>query len=409
MQRHLLSRPPELEKLEALVLTYREASVDAVASLEGRADEAYETLTPLADGVVVLATCNRFEVYADNVRDRDRFLRELEGLTNGLSRRARLLHGLEAVKHLFRVAAGLDSVIVGDNEVLGQVRKAWLYAREKGYTTQLLDLVFHQALLAGKRVREETGLSRGNVGYPSAAVALAASRLGGLDGRKVLVVGAGKASRVMLSLVCGKWAPRTVVIANRTAERGLEASIRYCGGLADAIPLDALAGLRSFDVAFVAVASGFEEASVIPQLADLVIDISTPRVVYGRNVLDHNDVARYALKALEGRRAEVSRAEAIVEEEVEKLVKRLRLKRADAAIAAVMNYVQSVVDSESREAIARLRGGAKPEEVVPAALYSLAKRVLHPLFQALREASLLDLTALLDIVEQAYTSRSHRR
>ena len=187
------------DSLVAVYTTFRDVGEDVLGRLGGLVEEAYRAALG-ARGAVVLSTCNRFEVYLD---DPDgvawRRVAEFIESNGGVVRVAR---GAEAARRVLRIAAGLESAILGEPEILGQVRDAWRAAREAGRTTPLLDSVFHAALVAGKRVREETGISRGNASYPSAAVSLAARSLGGLDGLRVLVAGGGEAGLGMLRVLC---------------------------------------------------------------------------------------------------------------------------------------------------------------------------------------------------------------
>src|SRR5689334_24225959 len=148
--------------------------------------------------VVVLSTCNRTEVYArcthfhPAVGDVSAFFSSYSGA--GLDEFADLLYTYydeAAVAHLFAVAAGLDSMIVGESEILGQVRYAWQTSVREQTAPQLLSRMFKHAVESGKRVRTETGISRHPVSIPAAAVTVAAEHLGTFDGANVLVVGAG--------------------------------------------------------------------------------------------------------------------------------------------------------------------------------------------------------------------------
>ena len=143
-------------------------------------------------GAVVLSTCNRTEVYLDAERFHDSYraardaLAEQAGLDpDQVAPHLGISYDVEAVDHLFSVAAGLDSAVLGEHEVLGQVRDARDRARQEGTVTPALDLLFRRAVEVGKRVRTETGIGRGTASVGHAAVELAEQRLGGLTGRRV--------------------------------------------------------------------------------------------------------------------------------------------------------------------------------------------------------------------------------
>ena len=152
--------------------------------------------------VAVLSTCNRTEVYArctrfhPAVEDVRNFLTDQSSLDpDTISDHLYTYHDDAAVAHLFGVAAGVDSMIVGEGEILGQVREAWRVAEHESMIGPLVSRVFRQAVEVGKRARTETAIGRHAVSVPSAAVTVAGERLGGLEGRRVLVIGAGDVDR----------------------------------------------------------------------------------------------------------------------------------------------------------------------------------------------------------------------
>jgi len=380
-----------LARLAAAAVTHRTAERSVLERLEGLAGEALDDLAGAGDGVVVVATCNRFEIYIDDgsgsgVGLAAEWLRERSGVEPVT------LRGRQAAWHLFRVAAGLDSAILGDHEVVVQVRDSWLRAREAGLTTRLLDEVFHRAVAAGRRVRRETGLGEGSIGYPAAAAQLAARLLGGLDGRRLLIVGAGQAARGALKSVCSKWAPARVAVANRSVERAVEA-LAEAGCPGEAAPLAEAPRLAlESDAVIAAVSLG--GAKLFP--ADLVagspavfIDISVPPVtekVPGKVYL-MGDVEEEARRSLERRRRWIPRAEEILREELEKLEERLRLLPAEEALRSIMNAARSLMERELALAARNIEKGVPPEEALRVALNSYTKKMARPLAEALRQLS----------------------
>ena len=187
---------------------------------------------------VLLSTCNRIEVYAYAERFHGGYadVREMLARHSGLppetvSDELYAQHDADAVRHLFSVAAGLDSVVVGEHEVLGQVRDAWQAARAEGTVGTVLEPLFRRAVETGKRARSSTGIARGIASLSHAAVALAEARLEGLAGRRVLVIGAGDvAAGTLKSLADAGVAD--IAVANRTPERAEAAAtaLRRPGG-----------------------------------------------------------------------------------------------------------------------------------------------------------------------------------
>src|SRR5260221_9313061 len=175
--------------------------------------------------VVVLSTCSGIEVYArcthfhPAVGDVSAFLADYSGSSpDDFSELLYTYYDDAGVAHLFSVAAGLDSMIVGESEILGQVREAWQTAVREQTAPQLLSRMFKHAVESGKRVRTETGISRHPVSIPSAAVAVAAEHLGDLDGARVLVIGAGHMGSGLASTLRSRGVAE-VVVANRTFDR----------------------------------------------------------------------------------------------------------------------------------------------------------------------------------------------
>ena len=176
--------------------------------------------------VVLVSTCNRTEVYAvaekfhgayADIRD---FFCEVGDISaDELYPHLYSHHDDAAVTHLFEVAAGLDSAVVGETEILGQVRHAWEIAQREGAARTTMNLLFRHAIGVGKRARTETGIARGTASVSHAAVEMAIERLGGLDGRRVAVIGAG-AMGEGIAVALRRSGTGEVVVVNRTPERG---------------------------------------------------------------------------------------------------------------------------------------------------------------------------------------------
>jgi glutamyl-tRNA reductase len=280
----------------------------------------------LADSLgdaICLSTCNRTELYFEGVDERQAVtaLQELAGepLDGVLYR----LHEDAAALHLFRVAAGLDSLVPGEGEILGQVRVAY----EAAQPGALLDRVFRQALGVGKRVRSETAIGESPASVSSAAAALAAQVFGDLTGRRVLLIGAGRIGE----LAAGNLASRGAIIAyvaNRTVDTASELAHRFGG---EAVAL-ADVGARLGDVDVVVSSTSAPETVVhagdVPakrRTPLFFIDIAVPRdldaaigKLDGCFLYDIDDLEAVVAETLSGRRSEAVRAEQLVAEEAER-------------------------------------------------------------------------------------------
>jgi glutamyl-tRNA reductase len=183
---------------------------------------------------VLLSTCNRTEVYAvvEDEGARSRILdllAEDRGVDRGsLDRDTYWLTDAEAVRHLYRVASSLDSMVVGEAQILGQVREAYRVATEEQRTGPVLNRLFHTSLRVGKKVRSETGIGDSSLSVPYVAVKLAEGVFGTLDGRRALVLGAGEMSELVIKHLKGRGVAE-VCIANRTPERALSLAERVGG------------------------------------------------------------------------------------------------------------------------------------------------------------------------------------
>ena len=379
---------PGLSDLIAVSISHRWAPLEVIGALEQRVHDAYSYLAGSSRELVVLATCNRFEAYA-LVDNQEEFLARIREFLGEAARYARVLHGVEAVRHLFRVAAGLESAIIGENEILGQVARAYEEARRLGFASKYLSMLFQFAVRVGKLVRSETGISRGNVGFPGAAVKLAWERLGDIGDGVVVVIGAGDAGSIIASLVREKWPRARIAIVNRSYEKAAELAAKVGGS---AYPLDKLGeAIRDARVVFVAI-NALEPVltkSILSELRPgiLIVDISVPSVVE-KPVPSHVEYAgleevKEAIRdTLEKRLAEVPKAEKIIEEEIGIFVAKWEKRLADEAVAKIMRYAEMVASEELEELASVLRGrGIDGVVAEPLALFtkSLLKKLMRPL------------------------------
>ena len=358
-------------RLFAIGLSHRTAPVDlreCVDFARGGVDAALSALVSRGVGreVVVLSTCNRAEIYA--VGDTDatadgvgRFFSEYHNVPH--ARVAEHLYqrrGAEAARHLFRVAAGLDSLVVGEPQILGQVKAAYSTASDLHYTGTLTNRLFHSAFAAGKRVRSETGLGEGAVSVSYAAVALARKIFGDLGGRTVAVIGAGEMGK-LTALHMKSHDVRHITIVSRTmahAARTAEA----IGG-ASAAPWDELdAVLSASDIVITATGAAAPiltkahiESVMRPRRNRplFIIDIAMPRDVEAaageiEQVFLYNidDLQSTVRENLARRASEVARAEAIVGEEVDKFGAWFRSRGAIPTVVALRERFEAIRRAE---------------------------------------------------------------
>ena len=352
---------------------------------------------------VVLSTCNRTEVYlADG--DPERVREELErrsGLELG-SLLARWDEG-EVVTHLFRVVAGLDSLVPGESQILGQVREAYESARTRGATGTLLNRLFEDALRAGKRVRTEAKLHELPESVAASAVELGARELAGVEGRRALLFGAGKMSELAARDLRGRGAE--VVVASRTLESAQELAERVGGRAAafDAVAVE----LPEADLVISATRCPYpilHAEAIRPREKPLVlVDVAVPRDL-DPAIGELEDCTLFDIDALGeglvGREDEVREAESIVAEEAARFAEWRRSRDAADAIRDLRARAEEIRAEELARAGARLAElSPRERETVETLTSQIVNKLLHaPTVRAKETGSepLRDLFALRD-------------
>lgn len=358
--------------------------------------------------VVLLSTCNRTEVYArttrfhDGIDDVRHFLADSSGVDpDALAEQLYTYHDEAAVAHLFGVASGLDSMIIGEHEILGQVREAWLLAEREATIGQLLSRTFRHAVEVGKRSRTETGIGRHAVSVSSAAVRIAAEQLGTLEGRRVLLLGAGEVGEGMALALSGAGVGE-IIVANRSRARGQQLANRVGGR---PVPLDDVMDvLVSSDVLLASTGAPgtLVERGDMEEVmrrrdgrALLVVDIAVPRdvdpgvgQVFGVKLLDIDDLKAVGEESLEQRRAEVGKVRVIISDEID----RFRVDRFAREVAPLVTSLRDHVEGLRVAELARI--ASKLEELDPAARALLeqvtrgfANKLLHEPTVRLKDAS----------------------
>ena len=352
---------------------------------------------------VVLSTCLRTEVYAvverfhDGLADIERFFRSCSSAMGTdsppLSELLSCWIDDAAVSHLFEVAAGIDSPVLGEGEILRQVRTAAELARQEHAAGRVLGPLFRHAVEAGKRVRTETAIAQGTTSLAHAAVALAADHLeGGLAGRSVLVIGAGEMGAGFSKALAQPVGPARVVVANRSAERA--AAVAEQSG-AKAVGLSKLdEELARADLVLTSTAAPDVVLDVArvrrtmrsrPARPLLVVDVAVPRDVdpavvdlEGVSLLDVEDVRRFAEARMSTRRGEIPAVRAVLTEELERYRASYAARSAAPVVAALRMRAETIRRAELDRQRARLEAlGPEAREIVETVTQRTVAKLLH--------------------------------
>ena len=344
---------------------------------------------------LLLSTCNRCELYWSGEGDGEEWFRDL-AQSRGVSPPGSLTRhdGIEAIRHLFTVTAGLDSQILGETEILGQVRRAYDAARAAGTTTREMDSILSAALSAGRRVRRETLLGRHPASVSSAAVDLIVERWGDIGAKLTLVLGAGEAAEGVLRALQERGASN-VRLLSRHPERARALAQAWdadLGGWDELQPQ-----LERADVLLVATASSHPVVTAA-QLAcgrtrDLVVmDLAVPRnvdpearQVPGIQLFDLDDLQQLCCPAAGTASAALAEAERVIQDEIGRLGTTLRGQVAAPHLAELHRLGLEMAEQESAWALAQLDMLSDNErEIVREMADRLVRRVLYPVSRSLR-------------------------
>jgi glutamyl-tRNA reductase len=392
-----------MSELLTLGVSHKTAPLDLrerLALTEGRAAGALRELTEVAGihEAAAISTCNRTELYlvvSDPVEAESTALgvltRQAEIRPTELLGHLYSLRSSEAVRHLFRVTAGLDSMILGEAEIQGQVKRAYELALVEGGTGPILNRLFRGALAAGGRAREETGISEKNVSVPSVAVELARRTLGDLSERRVLVVGAGETAELLARALVRRGVS-TVFVANRHYDRAIGLAQRFDG---NAVRFEELPEqLERADIVVSATNSPHHivERDELEHVMEarsgrplLLVDIAVPRDVEpacreipGVSLTDIDDVQQIVERNASGREAEARRAERVLDVEQDRFERWLAALEVVPTITALRERAGEVVRRVLEENDGRWESlGEADRERLDAMAKAIASRLLH--------------------------------
>ena len=394
---------------------------------ESRLPEALKTLTNTAgveEGMIV-STCNRVEILArtnDGKTGLDEFFRECYGVDMAAYRQHLYEYReRDAVRHVFRVASSLDSMIVGEPQILGQVKEAYATARAVGGVNSQLDALLSRAFAVAKRVRNETAVATSAVSVASVAVDLAKKIFGNLQGKSVYLVGAGKMCELAARHLLAHGAEK-IYVSNRTYERAEILAKKFNG---EALPFDQLYDtVPRADIVISSTGAphaifrkehGEKFLSKRRNRPMFFIDIAVPRDVDpemnkldGLFVYDIDDLQQVVTSHLGDRRVEADRAEAIVQLEVDKFQERLQTLDVVPTIVSLQEHLETVRQAEIDRVRGRL-GSLTPEQelAVEALTRGIVNKIMHTPITTLKSAARQssEATTVIDLVRRLFGLR----
>src|SRR3954468_4279013 len=413
-------------RLSLLGVNHRTAPVEIrerFAIPESRLAEATERLAhyPGVDEGMIVSTCNRGELFVSSANGRTDlrgFLRDY--FKTDVASYEQHLYEFEerdAVRHLFRVAASLDSMIVGEPQILGQGKEAFAVARGVGAVRSNLNVVVTKAFAVAKRVRHETQVGSSSVSVASVAVELAKKIFGSLEGKHVFLVGAGKMSELAARHLLAHGAG-SIFVANRTHDRAVELAKRFEG---EAIRFDEL--YETADRADIVISSTGAPHAIFRREHGLrflerrknrpmfFIDIAVPRDVDpemakldGIFVYDIDDLQHVIGEHVADRQREAERAEEIVEDEVHKFEARMQTLSVVPTIVSLQEQIETIRQAEIDRVRGRL-GKLTPEQelAVEAMTRGIVNKVLHAPITTLKSAAKdAEATTMIELIRRVF-------
>jgi glutamyl-tRNA reductase len=386
-------------------LTHKTAPVEVREKLsipETEYDRALSQLRsyPHIEEVAVLSTCNRLEIYLvlnetePGIREVNQFLTEYSKLPAKQLRPYlfTLLHQ-DGVMHLMRVASGLDSLVLGEGQILSQVKHCYQSGQKFNGTGRVLNQLLKQAIGAGKRVRTETSIGTGAVSISSAAVELAQLKAGDLSSLKTTIVGAGKMSVLLVKHLVSK-GNREIILMNRTMQKAIDLANQFPDANIKVVPVEEMMqSIADSDITFTSTSSvepildrSKLESVLDPARKLMLIDISVPRNISAdANELDNvtafdvDDLKSVVEQNQESRRQMAMEAEGLLEEESDSFEVWLRSLDTVATINSLREKVEAIRTQELEKALSRLgtEFGGKQQAVIEALTKGIVNKILH--------------------------------
>lgn len=403
MRTSTLSQP--LQVINARI-TYRNAPIhllERFAFVDSNA--AHRKLIEIAElgECIIIQTCNRVEIFAASKNPDP--LRLLEGWAvaaglsyNEVADNVEICTGKDVILHLLKLSSGLDSLVIGEDQVLGQVKRSFEFSRSNGYTGSLLSIIFDRAIKIGGKVRTITGLNKGSVSIGSMAVKLAEEHFDKLSNKRVLLIGSGEgASLVAKSL---KQRQASFMITSRTFERAKSFAERVGG---NPVPFDsAVQMFQEVDLIFMSTTAPYylitynriEKAMANRDKWLLVFDLSNPRTVEDKistikkvKLFNIDQISEKVERNIRSRKNEIESAERIIDAEMKMVDTILKRKEAEPIVVSIFKDVDGIRERELKKAISMLGPTIGPEErrILEQFSYAMVEAIMSTPMNRLRK------------------------
>jgi glutamyl-tRNA reductase len=328
---------------------------------------------------LILQTCNRVEIFAvieeelDLQKIIDYWAVHSKLSTEEFSKIIEIVRGEDVIRHLLKLVAGLDSLVIGEDQILGQVKRSYEFSKSNNYLGPFLSIIFEKSIRVGSKVRTLTGINKGRVSVGSVAVSLAEESIGRLNEKKILLIGSGEGA----SLIAKALKQRNVSFMNtsRTFERARSFAESLSG-----IPImfeDALTSLHSMDIIFLSTTAPYylvtqdriKKTMEAKNTSLLIFDLSNPRTVEeGISQIDNvflfnlDQIGNIVQRNLQWRKEEIQSADKIIEEEMKNMDLLLKRRKADPVVVSVFRNVDKIRKRELNKALSILGSNIGPQE-----------------------------------------------
>ncbi len=353
---------------------------------------------PVVEGCAILSTCNRTEIYAAMMEMNEGlnaiwdFLSVSSGVDISEIKNFTYCHTLyDTIRHLFRVVSGLDSMMLGETQILGQVRDCFQEAVKYEASNRVLNTLFQLAMTVGKRVRNETGIDQCAVSISYAAVELAKQHLGGLENRMVLIIGAGKMSELTAKYLVASGVSG-IIVSNRSFERALSLAEQFQGKAVKFSELYSYMEMADIVISCTAASHCVIRYDEVSRVMDrrqgkkiFMVDIAVPRDIEtevenieGVTLFDIDDLKDVIDRNIAERKRAAVKAEGIIEEELDRFMKWHGTQFIVPTIAALKKWGDEIKQKELRRALNRLGELSEHDrKVVSSLANSIVNQILH--------------------------------